>query len=480
MNIPNKRKTKVLNKQTFQAFPLINTKSLVIMLILGPVASLTGFTANLIDLGQNVRPQDINNLGTVVGAIDTNQYPTVAFRWTASTGFETLNGTISNAVNDNEEIAGNTLTGAFYFDGSTTQYIGDGYQGRSINSLGKIAGCEFKQNPFRPRPNGTNPAIYDPYFIGQQWSIWDIARFGSRGRRRGIYADLYCVHDINDMGYGVGKKSRSGLNGSSAFIVAPAFDSGTFLPIPNGGTANAINNFQYIVGTTGFNSRAAEYPHAFLYDYDANTFTNLGTLPSNGPNSAPGLTSSALDLNEFNQVVGNSWLETAFTSQINPAAYHAFIWENGQMTDLNDYIAPNNWVLTHATAISNNGLIVGYGLKNGVEHGCLLSLNPLQPTPTPTAIPNATPTPTPTPSLPSNNFPAIDNNANPLKTKGTVTETGTNYFAVNGIIIWFDNSATIKFKSGFGNTIDVGEKVKVKAHTNIDGSGTAIKIKVGG
>jgi len=127
-------------------------------------------------------------------------------------------------------------------------------------------------------------------------------------------------------------------------------------------------------------SRLDEYSYAFLYDYDGNTIIDLGTLPVN--DTEFGLTSSAYDINEMNQVVGQSWLVSVNTSLNDPAKYHAFIWEpaadgsleNGVMTDLNNLIQlPTGWILTRATAINENGDIAGVGLVDGIEHGFLLT-----------------------------------------------------------------------------------------------------------
>ena len=378
-------------KQIFQPLTRISIKTLALALILGPATSISASAYELIDLGANVDPQDINIYGTAVGSRNTDQYPTVAFRWTAANGFENLNGIVANAVNDNEEITGNTLTGAFFYNGNTLHDIGDDYTGGGINSYGHVAGSKSKDNPYRATPRPVDPAIYNPGANGQKWTILDVANVYSRGTRKGVYADLYSLTDINDAGYAVGRKSRYGLSGSSAFMTAPAFNSVTFLPIPNGGYATAINNQNLIVGTTGSNSSAGEYSFAFLYD--GSTVTNLGTLPSNGPGSEPGLTSYAYDINDSNQVVGSSWLVTALTSLNDPEKYHAFIWDNGQMTDLNDLVQlPAGWILTRATAINENADIVGVGLKDGMEHGFLLTTDQLPPPPEnlpPVAIANA-------------------------------------------------------------------------------------------
>ncbi len=363
------------------------------LLMIGSAASFSANAYNLVDLGANVQALDVNDNLTVVGSRNTDQYPTTAFRWTTAGGFENLDGTVANAVNDNEQVTGNTLTGAFFYDGSTTHYIGDDYTGGGINGLGVVAGSKSKPNPYRATPRPVDPALYDSNAHGQQWSVLDVANVYSRGTRQGVYADLYYLYDINDAGYAVGKKSRYGLAGSAAFMTPPAFDSVSFLPIPNGGYATAINNSNMIVGATNSNSSTGEYSYAFLYDGD--TVRNLGTLPIPGSTTEKGLTSYAYDVNDSNQVVGSSWLVTALTSLYEPEKYHAFIWEDPEMKDLNDLVQADGWILTRANAINENGDIVGIGLKDGIEHGFLLTNDQLQPPPAnqpPVAVISATPT----------------------------------------------------------------------------------------
>jgi len=88
-------------------------------------------------------------------------------------------------------------------------------------------------------------------------------------------------------------------------------------------------------------------------------------------------------------------------------------------------------------------------------------------------------TPEATVGTPSNNFPAIDTDAEPIETEGVISDARADYFVVNGVTIWYDSSATIKFETGFGNTIDIGDEVQVEAYTNVDDSGTAKKIQIG-
>ena len=90
--------------------------------------------------------------------------------------------------------------------------------------------------------------------------------------------------------------------------------------------------------------------------------TDLGTLS--------GLASSyATGINSGGQIVG-----VAMTS--NGLDSHALLYSNGVMQDLNNLIdAPDGWTLMHATAISDNGWIVGYGTHNSgsTAHGFLLT-----------------------------------------------------------------------------------------------------------
>ncbi|MCK5664742.1 MAG: PKD domain-containing protein, partial [Thiotrichaceae bacterium] len=84
--------------------------------------------------------------------------------------------------------------------------------------------------------------------------------------------------------------------------------------------------------------------------------------------------SAAYDINDLNQVVGQSRLITANTSLNDPTKYHAFIWQDGQMDDLNNLAGlPDGWLLTRANAINENGDIAGVGIFNGVEHGFVLT-----------------------------------------------------------------------------------------------------------
>jgi probable HAF family extracellular repeat protein len=358
-------------------------KILVSTFILGSLASFSVSAYQLVDLGVGVKPMDINNNLSVVGTRTTVLGTSMAFIWTSGSGIQDLTaGTVATGVNDMEQIAGNSLTGAFLIDGNSIQQW-DGYDANGLSGVGTIAGDQVQANPYRTNPQPVAPAFYD----GNKWTVYNIANVYSRGTSQGVYADMYRLQDVNVNGLAVGNWSRSGLAGSSPFLLdvnAPAKNATalTYLSIPNGGEAAAINNLNMVVGTTGTNLSAQEYAYAYLYD--GVSVHNLGTLQG-------GLMSSASDINDAGEVVGSSWLVTRFTTLKDPTTYHAFIWDaNNGMQDLNDLVSASGWLLTSATAINANGDIVGTGIVNGEVHGFLLTVDQTTPTtPTPNVAPVA-------------------------------------------------------------------------------------------
>ncbi len=340
-------------------------KNLLVATTLLVVANSSAIAYELIDLGPNVEPKAINNSRVVVGSSNTDQYPATAFQWSsASYGIELIDGTSANAVNENGQITGSTITGAFILDGNNYRDWSD-YAAFGINQSGAVAGYKVGKNPYQPRSLPYNPAIFN----GKKWDVSDIAGIYPRGTREGVYADRFILSSINVDGYTVGYKYRYGLAGSAAILLDPNVTINdrtdvTYLSIPAGGRAADINNKNVIVGTTG--SSSSTVSQAYILDYP-NDLTILPVLQG-------GLRSNAYDINENNHVVGSS--ETLVGST---TVNHAFLWnEIYGITDLNDLIdlidwVAEGWVLTSATAINDNGDIVGNGFLNGVAHGFLLT-----------------------------------------------------------------------------------------------------------
>lgn len=121
-------------------------------------------------------------------------------------------------------------------------------------------------------------------------------------------------------------------------------DIGKFMPA-------AINNKGQVVGTSG--------QQAVIWD-SVNGLRHLGTLGGYG--------STAADINDLGQVVGNSRTSDNYN--------RAFLWQNNTMQDLGTFgvsTDPRNSInYSWARGINNNGQVVGSaGTSNGYEHAAL-------------------------------------------------------------------------------------------------------------
>jgi probable HAF family extracellular repeat protein len=88
--------------------------------------------------------------------------------------------------------------------------------------------------------------------------------------------------------------------------------------------------------------------------------------------------SAALAINDQGQIVGYS------NSPAHDGTKAAFLYEDGEMINLNDYLKPElDWQLTSATDINELGQIIGVGLKNGVLTSYLLTPTELTQVPLP-------------------------------------------------------------------------------------------------
>ncbi|KKM17740.1 hypothetical protein LCGC14_1672720, partial [marine sediment metagenome] len=117
-----------------------------------------------------------------------------------------------------------------------------------------------------------------------------------------------------------------------------------------------INEDGWIVGSGTHDG----FLRGFLLNADTLEFISLDTL---GGNNA-----EALAINDFGAVVG--WAQTAVGD------VHAFLWQDGITTDLNDLVpqsTPNNPVLTDAHDINDEGTIVGQGQIDGATHAFVVT-----------------------------------------------------------------------------------------------------------
>jgi probable HAF family extracellular repeat protein len=157
-------------------------------------------------------------------------------------------------------------------------------------------------------------------------------------------------YDMNEQGHIVGSSQSKGLGFDHAFLwkegVMTDLHDPVLIPGPTS-TAWAINEAGMIAGSACFtagvhNETAVIWDHGEVISLDA-----FG-----------GDVSSARDLNDHGTVVGCTIL--------GPGVVHGFIYEDGEMTDLNDLIPPaSGWVVTVPYSINNSGTIVGEGIYGG-------------------------------------------------------------------------------------------------------------------
>src|SRR5437899_12446067 len=103
--------------------------------------------------------------------------------------------------------------------------------------------------------------------------------------------------------------------------------------------------------------------------------TDLGALGGDDTTSAA--------INNLGQIVGAS------TTRV--GASHAFIWQNGAMTDLNTLLPANSgWELVMARLINDSGRIVGDGLYQGVWRLFIMDFAAVNHSPVAVAGPNQT------------------------------------------------------------------------------------------
>jgi probable HAF family extracellular repeat protein len=173
---------------------------------------------------------------------------------------------------------------------------------------------------------------------------------------------------INDLGQIVGISGQCDVAiGAYSAIHAVLWQNGTPINLGSFGghgwnTPTAINNRGVVVGfLNGPNdvvNGALNFAfQAFLWSKEGGLI-NLHTLP---PGDAM---SEATDINDGGQVVGVSYLDTSFD---NP---RAFIYQNGQMTDLNTLIgaASANFYMSSTGGINDRGEIAAQAnvVSNGV------------------------------------------------------------------------------------------------------------------
>lgn len=286
--------------------------------------------------GLLVRPWDINNSGQIVGYTTDYRSSSRAFLYEGGAA-SLLSGlpatsSLARQVNNLGQVTGSYYSSvdgayrAFVHDAGGVTTLGTlpggvASYGRAINDAGQVAGTSKDAN------SNTLAFLYSG---GTMTSLGALAG-DTQSRAR----------DINSSGKVVGF-SYTNTAQPHAFV----YDSGVMTGLGTLGgvssSALAINDNGLIVG----NSRNAQnLDRAFAYA--DGVMSDLGTLG--------GATSYSMGLNNQGQIVGYSQTATS-------TAYHAFVYGDGTMIDLNSVIDPaSTWYLKYAGAINDSGAIVGLG-----------------------------------------------------------------------------------------------------------------------
>ena len=182
---------------------------------------------------------------------------------------------------------------------------------------------------------------------------------------------------------GPGESAAFGVNDSGTVVgLSPKgnfiFSSGVttyinpFNEPRNDGYPTSVNGKGDVVGAA-LNTNIRH--NGFLYRERDGSITNIGTFPG-------GRESIATSINDRGQIVGyGNYPYVGICTYPRPShpctkydRYHAFLYDDGVMTDLNALIPANSgWDLYEAFDINKRGQIVGRGILNGKYRGYLLS-----------------------------------------------------------------------------------------------------------
>lgn len=215
----------------------------------------------------------------------------------------------------------------------------------AINALGQIVGFSYsaggEEHGFLWTPNAPN---------GTSGSAIDVGTLG------GDYSE---AHGVNVHGEVAGYAYLpNGAFHAFRYSGGVMTDLGTL-----GGSfskAEAINDAGLVVGT------------AYLADGSTHAVLWQGTTPRDLGHLSGGTYATALAIDSSGaRIVGEA---TVPGGQF--LVYHAFLYSNGSMHDLNDALPPSSgWVLEAAASVNDFGEIVGSGTLNGAPAGFLLTPN---------------------------------------------------------------------------------------------------------
>jgi probable HAF family extracellular repeat protein len=308
--------------------------------------------------GLSAQASDVNDVGQVVGYATTAASQARAFLWQegAMTNLGTLGGNASNAnsINAFGHIAGssNFAPGSPYravlWDGSAM-----------INLTPDLAASESSI------AYGVNDARD---VVGTLSSLGKSIPFIWRNGTRTSLADLAGIgayaYDINNVGQVVGSAYSPDITPLGPMQHAVLWQDGVIadlglLPGDEDSAAVAINAFGQIVGSSGRTDPETYESFYRPFLYMGGTMTAI---------QVPSGEAYASDINGSGVVVGTMRAGGGFSK------FHAWMYADGIVTNLNTVIPPAGLHLMNAKAISNDGRISGVAVDaQGRYHAFLLT-----------------------------------------------------------------------------------------------------------
>jgi probable HAF family extracellular repeat protein len=222
----------------------------------------------------------------------------------------------------------------------------------AINDAGAVAGIDGGPNQVYVKLGGVE-TLYNGVPGGQ---ISAVIAINNSGQFIGNTSYSYVPTDSQGYDYSkaTGWTHAFFYNGSSVVDLGTLGGNVTF--------AQAMNSHGDVVGYSATLPLSnASYPdqpnHAFLVPFGGKMI-DLGVLPGTTQ-------SAALGINDQGQVVGTSgsgYLPLGVATSLTSA--HAFLYQNGVMTDLNTLVPISGITLTAALAINNQGQILADGVDS--------------------------------------------------------------------------------------------------------------------
>ncbi len=293
-------------------------------------------------------------------------------------------GFVPGQLNDAGQIVGTAGdAAAIYFGGSVTSVVLSISQGSGINNAGHITGSlnTFYESEAFTLIGGTLTNL-DPVVAGTGSESFGVAIndhgvVGGNIYAGGEHLQGFVYHDgivehigtfgndyspiaaINNSGAATGYSGYPGPVGNNYFH-AFIYQNGTLQDI---GTLDGIDAAIDSAGTDINDlGQVAGWSGDRPFLYSGGSMLDLGTLGDFG--------GRANGLNDAGVVVGYSY------SSLTPGGTgaHAFLWDDGAMTDLNTLLAsPGGWELTNATDINDAGQILGTACQSGSCASVLLT-----------------------------------------------------------------------------------------------------------